>query len=149
MAYSDLTPEQRKILEEDNSKPFASTSRLEELFQAVNKVLIKKGGVYNNKAIGQTINLTVEDKVDINELVKMLSVEEPKEVLYCMCLGDYAIELYDNLKLKATIGLHHGKAIRYEGWRGDADLNNGLSLLEWLAAKGYDEPLMDFVRDKT
>ena len=108
-------------------------------------MLIKKGGVYNNKAIGKTINLILENKDDIRELVKFLHVEEPKEVLYCMCVGSYAVELYENLELKATIGLHHGKAIRYENWKGDADLMDGLGLLRWLSSMGYDEPLMDFV----
>lgn len=144
MAYSDLTPEQRKLLEADDLKPFANSNRLQELFLSVDKVLIKKGGVYNNKAIGQEIGLAFENPKDISEFVERLDVEEPHEVRYCMCAGSYAIELYSGEKLKATIGLHHGKAIRYIGWKGDAELNDGKGLVEWLAEKGYKEPLLDF-----
>lgn len=144
MAYSDLTPEQRKILEADNLKPFANNNRLKELFLSVDKVLIKKGGVYNDKAIGKEVSFAFESQGVISELAGRLQVEEPKEVQYCMCAGSYAIELYSREKLKATIGLHHGKAIRYIGWKGDAELSDGRGLLEWLAAKGYGEPLLNY-----
>jgi len=146
MAYSDLTPEQKKILEANNQKPFANHNRLKELFLSVDEVVIKEGGVYNDKAIGQEIGVAFRSAVDISELAERLQIEEPKEVHYCMCTGCYAIELYSRAKLKATIGLHHGKAIRYEGWKGDADLSDGKELLEWLAVKGYEEPLLDFER---
>lgn len=146
MAYSDLTPEQRKTLEADNLKPFANNARLRELFLSVDKVLIKKGGVYNDKAIGQQISFAFKRFDDISEFAECLQVEEPNEVRYCMCAGSYAIELYIREKLKATIGLHHGKAIRYVGWKGDAELSDGKGLLEWLAEKGYREPSQDFER---
>ena len=148
MAYSDLTPAQKRSLDELYCKPFANNERLEELFQNINKVVIKKGGVYDGKAIGHTIELSLESKTDIDSLIKALHIEEPKEVVYCMCAGSYALELFNSSTLKGTIGLHHGRTIRYEGWKGDARLVNGLGLLTLIASRGYKQPLKDFMEDR-
>jgi hypothetical protein len=144
MSVSPLTPEQRKIVEEDNLKPFGSNLLLKKLFLSIDKVLIKRGGVYNGRALGQIIDFTIDDPQNLREFVEKLTITEPKEVLYCMCLGDYALEIYYREKLRATLGLHNGTSIRYDGWKGDAELSHSNDLLKWLSAKGYHKPLIEF-----
>jgi len=56
--------------------------------------------------------------------MELLQIEAPDEPNYCMCLGGYGIELFDNGQLKATVGLHHGTAKRYMGWKENAALSD-------------------------
>ncbi|RYZ82776.1 MAG: hypothetical protein EOO68_33870 [Moraxellaceae bacterium] len=143
MSHSSLTSQQKLSLEANALKPFGSNSLLKELFHSVTKVLIKKGGVYNDKALGCSIDFTIDDPNKILELLERLEIAESNIENYCMCLGDYALEIYANTELKATLGLHHGTAIRYERWKGDLDLKDGKSLIKWLGLNGYSQPLID------
>jgi hypothetical protein len=148
LTYSNLTRKQRKILEKEDKKPFPNNELLFLLFNEVDKVVIKSSGVYDNKALSNEVLLTLTGCENINNLVHYLQVEQPSEVNYCMCLGSHAIELYTNGLLKATIGLHHGTSIRYEEWKGDADLIDSNGLLTWLSSVGCSEPLNDFFKDQ-
>jgi hypothetical protein len=65
-----------------------------------------------------------------------------------MCLGTYAIELYSNGKLKATVGFHHGVSIRYDKWNGDAELAQSDKLLAFLSEQGLTKPLQDRLEEK-
>ncbi|GAA4840269.1 hypothetical protein [Kitasatospora terrestris] len=68
---------------------------------------------------------------------------------YCMCLGDVRFELLDRDggQLDSVV-LHHGSALRWSGWEGDAVLADGRLLLGWLAGHGMPGPLEQFEAER-
>jgi hypothetical protein len=75
-------------------------------------------------------------------------IEDPTTLFHCMCIGEEALELHGATGTLATIGLHHGRSIRWEVWSSDATLENGRRLLEFLAARGVSAPLERFEGDQ-
>jgi hypothetical protein len=146
MPTLDLT--NRKSLEELNKLPKPSNEGLSNLFVGVNKVLIKDDGVYEDKAMSDKILLTILQADKIRILNKLLEIDEKNTGFYCMCLGTYAIELYVDTQIKATIGFHHGVSIRYNKWNSDAKLAKSDDLLTFLAELSFTKPLQDRIEEK-
>jgi hypothetical protein len=67
-------------------------------------------------------------------------VEDPDSFGHCMCFGEPHIELYAGDRLAATLGYHHGFAIRWGAWKHDAQLKEPDRLLDWLSAHGVHGP---------
>jgi hypothetical protein len=65
-----------------------------------------------------------------------------------MCLGDYALLFCSGRRRIATIGLHHGRSIRWDAWKYDALLQDGPRLLSWLADQGVTAPLEAYQQDQ-
>jgi hypothetical protein len=146
MPTLDLT--NRRKLEELNKLPTPTNEGLAKLFIGIDKVIIKDGGVYEDKAMSDKIVLSISSADDIQKLNDFLNIDEQNTGFYCMCLGTYAIELYSNTQLKATIGFHHGVSIRYHFWNGDAQLAKSDELLNFLAERGLTKPLDDSIEQK-
>jgi len=146
MPILDLT--NRKPLEERNKLPKPTNQRLNSLFVGVDKVVIKDDGVYEDKAISNRIVFSVLESNNIKKLNSLLQIDEQNSGFYCMCLGTYAIELYSNTQIKATIGFHHGVSIRYHNWNGDAALANSNELLNFLAELGFTKPLNEMLEEE-
>lgn len=146
MPILDLTG--RKYAEEFNKLPVPTNERLLQLFDGVDKVVIQHCGVYNERAIGHDVVLTIDDANELRQFAKLLEIDEPKTVFCCMCLGDYAIELYANAERSATIGFHHGISIRYDKWQGDAELAQSDNLVVFLDKLGLTQPLADKLKAK-
>lgn len=147
MPTLDLT--NRKSLEERNKLPKPSNDGLSNLFSGVDKVIIKDDGVYEDKAMSDKILLTILQADRIKTFNKLLEIDEENTGFYCMCLGTYAIELYADTQIKATIGFHHGVSIRYNNWNGDAKLAKSDDLLNFLAEQGFTKPLHDKILEKS
>ncbi|UGT38796.1 hypothetical protein LTV02_22025 [Nocardia yamanashiensis] len=63
----------------------------------------------------------------------------------CRCLGDVALEFLDAADATlATVTLHHGNSVRWEGWPEHAPLADGVRMLEWLAVRGVPGPLREY-----
>ncbi|GGP05260.1 hypothetical protein GCM10010992_20750 [Cloacibacterium rupense] len=146
MPTLDLT--NRKPLEERNKLPTPTNEGLAKLFIGVDKVVIKSDGVYETKAMSDKIVLTISQADKIEKLNDLLQIDENNTGFYCMCLGTYAIELYSNKDIKATIGFHHGVSIRYHYWDGDAELAKSDELLNFLAEQGLTKPLYERIEEK-
>ena len=146
MSTLDLT--NRRKLEELNKLPTPTNEELAKLFIGIDKVIIKDGGVYEDKAMSDKIVLSISSADDIQRLNDFLNIDEQNTGFYCMCLGTYAIELYSNNQLKATIGFHHGVSIRYHFWNGDAELAKSDELLNFLGEQGLTKPLDDRIEQK-
>lgn len=146
MPTLDLT--NRKPLEERNKLPKPSNEGLGNLFVGVDKVVIKDNGVYEDKAMSDKILLTISQGDKIQKLNQLLEIDEKNTGFYCMCLGTYAIELYNDTQINATIGFHHGASIRYHKWNGDAELAKSDDLLKFLADLGFTKPLEDRIEEK-
>jgi hypothetical protein len=146
MPTLDLT--NRKPLDKRNKLPKPSNEGLGKLFFGVDKVVIKDNGVCEDKAISDKILLTISQGDKINQLNELLQIDENNTEFYCMCLGTYAIELYNDTQINATIGFHHGVSIRYHKWKGDAQLAKSDDLLKFLADLGFTKPLEDRVEER-
>ncbi|MBV9122902.1 MAG: hypothetical protein JO112_06075 [Planctomycetes bacterium] len=67
-------------------------------------------------------------------------VEDPDTFGHCMCCGDPHLQLYAGDRLLATLGYHHGFAIRWDAWKHDAVLKEPDRLLDWMTAHGVHGP---------
>lgn len=123
--------------------PSPSNKNLLLLFKDITQVVFKLGGVSNNRAMTNTVVLTITDEKDIAKLVSLLKIDEPNSGFICMCSGTYAIELYTDDGYKDIIGFHHGTSIRYRTWGGDAALMHSDTLLRFLYQLGLKEPLLE------
>ncbi|MFJ5643631.1 hypothetical protein [Streptomyces sp. NPDC093223] len=62
-----------------------------------------------------------------------------------MCAGDVRFEFLDASAGQLTaVVLHHGEALRWDGWESDALLTDGRLLLLWLDGHGAPGPLREF-----
>lgn len=123
--------------------PRPTNKRLKDLFEGIDRIMIKNDGVWKDKAMSDTVALTITDGYKLARFSELLEIDEPKIVSYCMCVGSYAIELYAGQKRKATIGFHHGSSIRYHKWHGDAMIRHGEQLAAFLDDEGLPGPLLE------
>lgn len=121
--------------------PYPTNERLEKLFIGIDKVIIKEGGVFQEKALSDKLVSTISQLDIIHKLSSLLHIDEQKIGFHCMCYGTYAIELYSGSQISATIGFHHGNSIRYNKWNGDAFLTNEFDLLNFLTEHGLTKTL--------
>ncbi|MBI2238579.1 MAG: hypothetical protein HYU54_08660 [Actinobacteria bacterium] len=91
--------------------------------------------------------LDLRDREAIGELRARLRIR-PGERFHCMCPGDQAIDVFDERTRRATITLHHGRSLRWDGWSSDVLLGDPGPLLEWLAGKGAPGPLREWELDR-
>jgi hypothetical protein len=125
--------------------PDPSQTTLDAMLDRVTGIRVLDDGTNDGQAIGSTVLLECHDTASIAALRHCLTIiEDPDTFGHCMCLGDHAIECYADDTLIATIGLHHGKSIRWDVWRGDAELRDGVALVNWLAERGVTGPLEEF-----
>jgi hypothetical protein len=135
------------IKKPENSRS-PKNDHLKTLFVDVVAVIIKEGGADNNRALTNKVALALSGEEKVRKFGELLEIVEPDEIFYCLCLGNYAIELYAQDRRKATIGFHHGTSIRFTPWGSDAELRWPDELAQFLADEGLKEPLRDRIRDK-
>ena len=103
------------------------------------------------EVIGQEIRprvlLTVDDRKRIDELLRHIEIVESDDFFHCMCIGSLLVQFVTTEGLVATLGLHHGKAIRWDdAWDSDAQLYDGWGLARWLARQGVTSLLEEMER---
>jgi hypothetical protein len=126
-----------------------SQRSLDAMTHRVTRVRVLNGGVSGGRAIGKEVLLDVTDPGSIATLRECLAIVEDSSTFgHCMCLGDYAMQLYAGRRRIAMIGLHHGRSIRWDAWRYDALLQDGRRLLTWLADRGATAPLEAYEEDQ-
>lgn len=131
------------------NRPNPAQKSLDALLSPATRLRILEGGVSDDKAIGKKVLLDTHETSAASKIAKLLRiVEDPATFGHCMCLGSYALEFYEGQKLLATIGLHHGQSIRWDGWQWDAWLSDRLKLLEGLKELGVNGPLAEFMEDE-
>ena len=102
-------------------------------------VVIKKGGVYNNKAITNEIVFEIFEEKEIKIFKTLFKIEIPNSCETCLCAGSYAIELFDSQKNRiTTIGLHHNTTIRLYNILGDAILKEPNKLIKFFKNSGFN-----------
>lgn len=132
----------------ESTAPQPTQASLDALLAKVARVRVFDGGLNWDRPYGATVLAEVDDAAGIEELRKALRIVDGAGG-HCMCDGEPTLELLaaDGRRV-ATIGLHHGLAIRWSGWKDDARLLEGMELLVWLAGNGVDEPLQQFLEDQ-
>ena len=116
-------------------------SALDRQIASAARVRVFDDGVTNDRPVSRSPVLELHRPGDLQHLRSALAVTAVTDWL-CMCIGDAAFEFVDvNGGSLATIGLHHGTHIRWSFWDGDAQLSDGIGLLNWLADAGFTAPL--------
>jgi len=132
-----------------SSAPDPTQQTLNEILASVTRVRVLEGGVMNGKALGTRVLLDCTDIPSLNSLRSCLTiVEDPKTFGHCMCVGNPTLECFADQHLVATIGLHHGRSIRWDAWKHDALLQDGKALLNWLADRNISDPLAEHQADE-
>lgn len=134
--------------DEINSRPAPSNQSLRQAFSDARKIIVKDDGVSNGQAMSDEILLTVSDAARIAEFLRLLQIDEAQIGFHCMCLGTYALEIYDQNEILATIGMHHGQSIRWESWNSDAALAKSDELAAFLYEEGLEAPLLDKIAER-
>ncbi|MBO9200216.1 MULTISPECIES: hypothetical protein [Niastella] len=140
----DLT----NLFEERAKLPKPTNENLRKLFEGIDRILIKDDGVYEEKAISDKVILEITGPGLVNRFSDLLEIDESLTGFYCLCLGSYAIELFANGQLRATIGFHHGRSIRYDKWNSDVALMQNENLLSFLAQLGLTGPQEEYQEDQ-
>jgi tetratricopeptide (TPR) repeat protein len=105
--------------------------------------------MFQGRAVGGRVLVDVREAGALRELAGCLRiVEDPATFSHCSCLGGPTIELYAGLEHLATIGLQHGRAIRWKRWHHDAQLEEGGSLTRWLHAQGIAPAQLEAIYER-
>jgi hypothetical protein len=121
--------------------PQPTQAALDALFAKAARARVLDGGLISGKALNETVLLDVRDETGLTELRARLAILDGPGG-HCMCHGGPSVELRTaSDEVLAVIGLHHGHGLRWNVWKDDAVLNDGLALLEWLASRGVEAPL--------
>lgn len=119
---------------------------LDGLWPKVTRVCVLEGAMFRGRAMGGPVLIDSCDPGAIRELAGCLQiVEDPATFGHCHCLGGPTIELYAGPEHVATIGLQHGRAIRWERWYHDAQLRAGDRLTRWLHTRGVDPARLEAI----
>ena len=128
----------------ESGAPDPSSESLDAVLAATRSVRVLRDGTDAGVPIGDEALFETEDRGALASLRDALQIVDGPAGL-CMCYGDPTIELFDgDGDRMAVIGLHHGRSIRWDGWREDAALSDGVRLLEWLAFQGISYPLDEY-----
>ncbi len=127
----------------ESKLPDPAQRDLDEMLARVVRIRVLAGGMMYGKAMETDVMVDTSDATAVRSLEACLKVvEEPSSFGHCMCLGCPTIELYSSEGLIGTIGVHHGRAVRWAGWKHDAALQNGEGLVSWLTDRGVSPELM-------
>lgn len=123
----------------DADGPDPAQRDLDALLPRVTRVCVLEGAMLQGRAMGGPVLFDTRDATAIQALARCLQiVEDPTTFNHCSCLGGPTMELYAGPEHVATIGLQHGRAIRWKQWYHDAQLRAGDQLTRWLHDHGVD-----------
>src|SRR5512145_714845 len=124
--------------------PQPTQESLAHILGSTARVEVVRGGSSAGSPLGKEVLAVTEDPNTIEGLRHSLQIRDGG-CGHCMCHGDPTLVLSgrsgDRL---AVLGVHHGVAIRWCGWKDDAELADGQRLLQWLVAMGIAYPMEKF-----
>jgi tetratricopeptide (TPR) repeat protein len=130
----------------DADGPDPAQRDLDALLPKVTRVCVLEGAMLQGRAMGGPVLLDTRDARAIQDLAGCLRiVEDPRTFGHCSCLGGPTMELYAGLEHLATIGVQHGRAIRWKQWYHDAQLEAGDQLTRWLHDQGVDPTRLEAI----
>ncbi len=124
-----------------STSPDPNQASLDVLLSRITRVRVVPFATFVKGTTDKTTLLDTSDPAALESFRRCFAIlENPETFGHCMCMGDPHIELYAGPELAATLGYHHGFAIRWEAWKNDAVLKQPDLLLDWLSAHGVDGP---------
>jgi tetratricopeptide (TPR) repeat protein len=130
----------------DTDGPDPAQRDLDALLPKVTRACVLEGAMLQGRAMGGPVLFETSDARAIEELAGCLQiVEDPSTFGHCSCLGGPTLELYAGPEHVATLGLQHGRAIRWKQWYHDAQLQAGDRLTRWLHAQGVDPARLEAI----
>lgn len=127
--------------------PAPTQKSLDAVLNKLRKVRVYEGGYVGWGPLGQETLFETENDRDLAELKECLRIKDALAG-HCMCFGDPTIELLGEASEQlAVISLHHGRSIRWNHWKDDAELLNGLRVLTWLAERRVVYPRERYEKD--
>ncbi len=116
---------------------------LHQAIGEVEAVHVLPGGMVNDRPMASVPVLVVDARADIDELLHLLEVSTVGG-FRCMCAGGPTLRFVGRGgSTVAVAAVHHAFALRWSGWSSDADLARGRALVDWMAGKGYPDPLQE------
>jgi hypothetical protein len=132
----------------ESAAPQPTQESLALVLRRTSHVQVVRGGSANGAPLGKEELAVTEDAETIEELRHSLQIRDGG-CGHCMCHGDPTLVLSDRSGDRlAVLGIHHGAAISWCAWKGDAELVDGQRLLRWLVARGVAYPLEQFESDR-
>jgi len=122
---------------------------IDELLTKTHAVRVLEGGNCHREGEERRLLAETSEPAALASLRATLQIVDPGEhCIHCMCCGDPSLEFVaaDGSRL-ALISIHHGKSIRWQEWRSDARLVDGVALAVWLAERGIDSSIKEFARE--
>jgi tetratricopeptide (TPR) repeat protein len=130
----------------DADGPDPAQRDLDALLPRVTRVCVLEGAMLQGRALGGRVLLDTRAADAIRDLASCLQiVEDPRTFGHCQCLGGPTLELYAGPEHLATIGLQHGRAIRWKQWYHDAQLQAGDRLTRWLHELGVNPAQLEVI----
>jgi tetratricopeptide (TPR) repeat protein len=130
----------------DDHSPGTAQRDLDELAAKITRICVLEGGLYLGRATGGRVLIDLADPQAIQDLLgRVRIIENSQPSGDCDCPGGPTMELYGGLVLIATIGLQHGRAIRWNRWPHDAPLQDGDQLTRGLEKYGIRAALLQSI----
>jgi hypothetical protein len=119
--------------------PAPSEQSLRPALAGADRLRVRTGGTGQRDA-GRVRTLFEEtDPARIESVIAAIRVDPSANGPPCPCDGQMSFEFYRDGVLIATLG-YHGRALRWEGWRGDGALtaDAAAALRRWLRSHGVE-----------
>ena len=121
------------------------------LIGQADRLVVRDGG-YNccGPVDEQAVLLIVTNRQVLGELNRLIQFATNQTRSACICCGFPGLDWYCGERRIALTSLKHGQALRWEGFRGDAELTpaSSLGVVEWLAQHGIAGPKAEIARGK-
>jgi hypothetical protein len=122
----------------ESQKPDPSQQALNALLARVSRIKVWAGGMLRDNPTTQELLIEEAEPGAVEAFRRALRIsEDPATFGHCMCLGQPTIELLDEAGERVgTLGMQHGRAVRWYYWKHDAQLLDGRALGRWLTERG-------------
>jgi hypothetical protein len=122
----------------EGQKPDPSQRALDEMLAKVVRIKVWAGGMMRDNPTTQELLAEEIDPQAVEAFRRAFRIsEDPATFGHCMCLGQPTIELLDASGSRVgTLGMQHGRAVRWDYWKHDAQLLDGQLIGAWLAEHG-------------
>jgi hypothetical protein len=113
--------------------PQPTQAALDALLARVGRVRVLDDGMANGHPLGDRVLVDCALASDLAELKQSMAILDGSGG-HCMCCGKPTLELFSRQgESLAVLGIHHGRSVRWNAWKDDAELLDGRRLLDWLA----------------
>lgn len=115
---------------------------LQDALAGVDRIRVRSGGTCHGDDNEKTL-FEEKDAEKIKVVLSRFAVDEKKSNFACGCCGEPTFEFYRGAVLVASVGMHHGRSVRWPGgWPADGLLTDASAefLCDWLAEHGVEGP---------